>query len=389
MTLYLDYNATTPIDPRVQSEIIRCFAEGWGNAGSPHEFGQQAKSVVHAARDRIGRIVAAKRHDIVFTSGATESNNLAILGLADYGNSVGRRHIVSTQIEHPAVLEPLAVLRRRGFDVTLIAPDRNGRVPADAILQALRPDTLLLSIMHVNNETGMVQPIAQVAGGLGRHEVLLHVDAAQGFGKDIPPLQHQRIDLISISSHKIFGPVGIGALVVRHRRKQTIPLSPLLFGGGQELGLRPGTLPVALISGFGIAAEIAAQENSTRHSICRRIRERVLQGLQPLRPVVHGDLEFALPHVLNASFPGWDGDQIVERLHGVAAVATGSACTSVCATASHVLAAMNVQPPALDGAVRFSWSHLTDETQLRECLIRIVNHLRQSASPNESPGAHR
>lgn len=377
MTVYLDCNATTPLDPRVKSEINRCFAEEWGNAGSPHEFGLRAKSLVHAARDRIARVVGARRHDVVFTSGATESNNLAILGLAEQGLASGKRHIVSTQIEHKAVIEPLAVLENRGFSVTRVPPNRNGRVEAEAVMAALRPETLLVSIMHVNNETGVIQPVKEVAERLSDHEPFLHVDSAQGFGKDLFPLQHSRIDFISISSHKIFGPAGVGALIVRHRRDQAIPLQPLLFGGGQELGLRPGTLPVALISGFGLAAELAASEVEERRAVCLKIREQILKALQPLNPVLHGDLEMSLAHVLNVSFPGIDGDDAVQLLEGVAAVSTGSACTSVCATASHVLAAMKVPQPHLDGAVRLSWSHMTDISQLEHHLGQIVDCLRR------------
>lgn len=382
MTLYLDHNATTPIDPRVQREILRCFSDEWGNAGSAHEFGQRAKAIVHAARDRIAQVIAARRHDIVFTSGATESNNLAIFGLTEYAQRTGKKHFVSTEIEHKSVLEPLQILRQRGFDVTLVPPGNHGRVESDAIMGALRPDTALVSVMHVNNETGVIQPISQIADRLHQRDVFFHVDAAQGFGKVLDGLNHPRIDFISLSSHKIFGPVGVGALVVRHRRDQTIPLVPLLYGGGQELGLRSGTLPVALISGFGLAAELAALEQESRSAICRQIRAQILSGLAPLQPAIHGALDDALPHVLNLSFPGLDGDHVVELLEGVAAVSTGSACTSVCATASHVLAAMNIQQPHLDGAVRFSWSHLTDPTRLENHLPEMVRRL--SAAKRDS-----
>jgi cysteine desulfurase len=375
MTLYLDYNATTPVDRRVQTEMARCFAEEWGNAGSPHEFGERAKSLVHAARDRIARVVAARRHDVVFTSGATESNNLAILGLAAHGQHSGRRHIVSTQIEHKAVLEPLAALKRQGFTVTLVPPERSGRISADAILSAIRPDTRLVSVMHVNNETGVIQPIREIADRLPSPEIRFHVDAAQGFGKELKELTHPRIDFISITSHKIFGPPGVGALICRHRRDRDIPLRPLLQGGGQELGLRPGTLPMPLISGFGLAAELAVTEQADRQRHCRELRAAIYDGLQPLRPVIHGDLDLALPHVLNVSFPGHDGDDVVELLRGVAAVATGSACTSVCATASHVLSAMEIAGADLEGAVRFSWSHLTDRDALEECVRQITRRL--------------
>ncbi len=380
MTIYLDCNATTPIDPRVAAEISRCFAEEWGNAGSQHEFGRRAKHLVHSARERIAQILDAKRNEIIFTSGATESNNLAILGLAEHGSSTGKRHIVSTEIEHKAVLEPLEILRRRGFSTTLVPPQRNGRVAVDAIVEAIRPDTLLVSVMHVNNETGAIQPIAELAERLIGRDVVLHTDAAQGFGKELTPLQHPRIDLISISSHKIFGPAGVGALMVRRRRERDIPVCAIMFGGGQELGLRPGTLPVALLSSFGLAAELAEAEWSERRVLCEEIRKQILQALQPLQPIIHTELNASLPHVLNLSVPRWDGDEVVEALEGTAAVSTGSACTTVCATASHVLEAMQVPRPELDGAFRISWSHRTDRRQLTIELARMTRILEGSAT---------
>jgi len=376
MTLYLDCNATTPMDPRVRAEVVRCFTDELGNAGSPHEFGSRIKDLIHAARDQIAQVVAARRHDIVFTSGATESNNLAILGLADHGLATGKRHIVSSQIEHKAVLEPLAVLKQRGFLVTLVPPEKTGRVSVEAIQTAIRPETLLVSMMHVNNETGVVQPIGQLAEALQGRDVLLHVDAAQGFGRELEPLAHPRIDLISLSSHKIYGPPGVGALVARHRREQSIALTPVIHGGGQELGLRSGTLPTALIRGFGLAAELAQRESRDRAVVCRELRQELLTALTPLRPVIHGALELSLPHVLNVSFPGLDGDDVVEHLEGIAAVATGSACTTVCATSSHVLSAMQVPAPVLDGGVRFSWSHAIDRSAWSTCLQRIVARLQ-------------
>jgi cysteine desulfurase len=379
MTIYLDCNATTPLEPRVQAEIVRCFQEEPGNAGSPHEFGQRARHLVHQARDRIGRVVGARRHEVIFTSGATESNNLALLGLADFGKVSGRRHIVSTRIEHKAILEPLAEMNQRGFEVTLVDPDRAGRVEADAILRAVRPDTLLVSVMHVNNETGMIQPIRDIADRLDGKPAYFHVDAAQGFGKDLTALKHHRIDLISVSSHKVHGPVGVGALIARRTRGELPPLSPLFHGGGQEMGLRPGTLPVALLSGFGLAAELALKENESRLSVCRRIRDRVLAGLASLSPVIHGNLSLAVSNVVNLSIPGLDADEIIDRLEGIAAVSTGSACTSVCATASHVLEAMKVPPEESDGSIRISWSHMTDEQELIAALARITEVLGSGA----------
>ncbi len=224
----------------------------------------------------------------------------------------------------------------------------------------------------------MIQPIEKIADGLAsKIGVYLHVDAAQGFGKVSPALAHSRIDMISISSHKINGPAGVGALVSRKRGAKCVPLEPIMFGGGQELGLRPGTLPVAMISGFGLAAELAQLEESIRKKACEELREVVLGELASLRPTIHGDVTNSLPHVLCLSFPGWDADSVIEELGGVAAVSTGSACTSICATASHVLASMNVPQPDLDGAVRFSWGYQTDRKELKKAVEMIRVRLKK------------
>jgi cysteine desulfurase len=221
----------------------------------------------------VAEVVGASRGDIVFTSGATESDNLAILGLARHGEATGRKHIVSTAIEHHAVLEPLEELERRGFQVERLMPDAGGAVDATAVQRAVRPDTLLVSVMHVNNETGIVQPIEEIASLLEPSAVVLHVDAAQGFGRQIAALRNRRIDLISVSGHKIHAPKGVGALVVRRREGARPLLDALMYGGGQERGWRPGTLPVPLIAGLGKAAELALDECETRTLRCREFRE--------------------------------------------------------------------------------------------------------------------
>src|SRR5262245_19568402 len=263
MSIYIDCAATTPLDPRVRAESVLCRDEDSGNAGSrTHEWGHRARAAVEQARDRVAAVVGTARGDVIFTSGATESNNIALLGLA--GAAGERRHIVSTAIEHHAVLEPIAELRRRGFDVTLVSPNEAGRVEADAVCGAVRPDTLCISMMHVNNETGVIQPVEEVADRLEDSETLLHVDAAQSFARELPALRHSRVDLVSVSAHKIHGPKGVGALIVRRRNGRRPPMTPLTFGGGQERGLRPGTVPVPLVVGLGAAAELAVAEAVVR-----------------------------------------------------------------------------------------------------------------------------
>lgn len=361
MTVYLDCAATTPIDPRVQEEVVRYLAVEFGNAGSrTHDYGVRARRAVEKAREQVAAVVSASRGEVLFTSGATESNNLAILGLVEHGLKTGKTHIVSTQIEHHAVLEPLRTLSQRGFTVTFLPPNSRGWIDPMAVKEALRDDTLMVSIMQVNNETGVIQPIAEIAKLLTGSPVYFHVDAAQGFGKEIRPLQNARIDLLSVSGHKIHAPKGIGALIARRRGSDRPPLSPLMYGGGQELGLRPGTQPVHLIVGLGKAAELAFQESESRAEYCREFRQRLLAALNPLKPVVNGDPDRSVPHILNLSFPGIDSESAMEAWQEIVAISNGAACTSQYYTCSHVLSAMGLPSILMDGALRFSWCHMTE-----------------------------
>jgi cysteine desulfurase len=360
LPVYLDCNATTPLEPEVQSEMLRFFEEEFGNAGSrTHVFGARAKQAVQRARDQIAGLVGAQREEVVFTSGATESNNLALLGLAAFGEQSNRRHIISTQIEHKAVLEPLEELERRGFEVELLAPNSGGWIEAERIQTALRPDTLLVSVMHANNETGVIQPIEEIATLLGKHAAYFHVDAAQTFGKLIEPLRTPRIDLISVSAHKIYGPKGVGALITRRRGFDRAPLKPLAFGGGQERGLRPGTLPVPLIVALGLAADLALKNHTARAKRCREFREQLEAALLPLGPKLHGDPAHVLPHVVNLSFTDLDSEAAMVALKSEIAISNGSACTSASYKPSHVLKAMKLPDDEIMGALRISWCHMT------------------------------
>ncbi len=369
--IYLDCNATAPMDPAVR-EVVLSWLATVGNAGSrTHEHGLRARKAVERARDQVAAVVGAKPDEIVFTSGATESNNLAILGLVPFGEANRRRHVVSTAIEHKAVLEPLEALEAKGFDVTLVAPGGNGALQPEAVLAAVRDDTLLVSVMQVNNETGVRQPVEVVAAALEEHEAYLHVDAAQGFGKEIEALRSPRIDLISVSSHKIYGPMGIGALVARRRKFDKVPLACLMRGGGQERGLRPGTLPVALIAGLGAAADRAGSEVEARKARCAAVRESALAALRPLGIRIHGTIEGSLPHVLNFSVEGVDSEALMVGLRDLVAVSNGSACTSQSYAPSHVLEAMGLAPTEVAGAVRMSWCHLTPVVDWEAVAARI------------------
>lgn len=357
--LYLDAAATTPIDPEVERVMLQYMREEFGNSGSrTHEYGTKAKQAVQKARDQIADVVSAKRDEVIFTSGATESNNLAILGLRKHAEIAGKKHIVSTAIEHKAVLEPLVHLRDEyGFEVDFVRPDKSGAVDPGEMLSRVRRDTLLVSMMHVNNETGIIQPIEEVAKQLEESEAFFHVDAAQSFGKLIEPLQDPRIDMISVSGHKICGPKGIGALVARRRRYRRIPLKPLLFGGGQEWGLRPGTLPVFLLAGFGQAAFLAKKNREKRFLAYREVSEAISGLLQQYDVRSVGDDSRRLSCFMNLIFDGMDSEAVILMLKDRIAIANGSACTSSEYKSSHVLEAMGIDNSVT--SVRISWTHMT------------------------------
>lgn len=377
MTVYLDCNATTPIEPEV-SEIVRHYMEiEYGNAGSrTHEFGQRAADAVKLARQQIAAVVEADPSEVIFTSGATEGLNLAILGLTEFGLSSGKRHIISTAIEHKAVLEPLDEMKRRGFEITLIPPTAGGYVEPSAVRAALREDTLLVAVMQINNETGMIQPTSEIADELKNHDAYFLVDAAQGFGKDLPPLRNKRIDLMAVSSHKVYGPKGVGALIMRTRSDyKRAPLKPIMFGGGQERGLRPGTLPVALIAGFGKAAELALRDNEARRKACQQMRDNLLAEIGTIPHVIIGDQLHTAPHAVSLAFEGLNSEAAMLALKELVAVSNGSACTSANYSPSHVLLAMGLDQQEARSALRVSWSHMTpasDWTSVRAALLSIV-----------------
>ncbi|HEY3821775.1 MAG TPA: cysteine desulfurase DndA [Polyangiaceae bacterium] len=377
--VYLDCNATTPLEPAVLDVVRRLMEVDFGNAGSrTHEYGATALRAVQVARDQVARVIGASREDVIFTSGATESNNLAVLGLAPYGEREGRRHVVTTAIEHKAVLEPVAYLGEHGFEVTIVSPTAGGWVDPDAIRQAMRTDTLLVSVMHANNETGVVQPIEQIATVLGDHPAYLHVDAAQGFGKDLHGLRADRIDMVSVSGHKLFAPKGIGALIARRRARRRPPIAPLIRGGGQERGMRAGTLPVMLLAGLGLACELAVRDAVSRRTRCEELRHQALAAFAPLDAAINGEPGRTLAHVLNVSFPGVDSEAAMVALKGIVALSNGSACTSHSYEPSHVLKAMGLDASRIAGALRFSWCHLTP-TPDWEAIAARLRAIRASA----------
>ena len=362
MSIYLDCNATTPIEPEVVEKMNNYLTTDFGNEGShTHSFGSVAKKAVHEATDHVVSLVNASRNEIIFTSGATESNNIAILGLKDYGLKNNKKHIITSAIEHKAVLEPIQELEKVGFEVDIINVDKSGRVNQKDIKDKLREDTLLISIMGVNNETGVIQPINEIIEIIKDHDCYFHVDAAQMYGKDIDTLSNKRIDLISISGHKVFGPKGIGALVTRLRNFNKPPLQPLFFGGGQQAKLRPGTLPVHLIVGLGVAAKIAKKNLKKRQEQNKKIYDQIIKLMKSLNGNLNGDEKYLLGNCINFSVPNVDAEAFMLTTKDLISVSNGSACTSSTYEPSHVIKAMTDDENRLKGAIRISWCHLTNE----------------------------
>ncbi|MBE5204388.1 cysteine desulfurase DndA [Pectobacterium quasiaquaticum] len=365
MTVYLDYSATTPVLPEVADLVYTMMVEEYGNAGSrTHEYGVNAKRAVELARHQVAAVVKADKTEVIFTSGATESNNLAILGLREFAENAGKKHIITSKIEHKAVLEPIAHLEAQGFDVTYLDVTPNGLIDTAQLKRSLREDTVLVSIMHINNETGVIQPIDEVCQLLSEHNAYLHVDAAQSFGKYPFNLENTRIDFISVSGHKLYAPKGIGALIMRRRGYLKSPLRPLYYGGGQEKGLRPGTLATPLIAGLGLASELSTKNADKWIKHVSVLKNDFIAAVTELGAVVNGSN--TSPYVLNFSIPGVNSEAAMVQLKGIIAISNGSACTSNKYSPSHVLVAMGLDAEQIDGAIRVSFGAHTQQIPYEE-----------------------
>jgi cysteine desulfurase len=379
LPIYMDNQATTPMDPRVLEAMMPYFVDHFGNAASrTHAFGWTAEEAVDKARDQIATAIGAQAKEIVFTSGATESNNLAIKGAAESYREQGN-HIITVATEHKAVLDVCKSLERRGFDITILPVNEKGLLRVDQIADAITENTILVSVMHANNEIGVVHPIADIGALCKDRAVLFHVDAAQSVGKIPFDLQSTQADLVSLSGHKVYGPKGIGALVVR-RRKPRIRLTPLIEGGGHERGLRSGTLPVPLIVGFAEALHIAVSEQPTESKRLLALRNQLRTGLtdQLTHITVNGDWEERLPGNLNVSFQCVEGESLLMGLNTIA-VSSGSACTSASLETSYVLAAMGVPDDIAHSSIRFGLGRFNTEEEIEytvERVVTVVNQLR-------------
>jgi cysteine desulfurase len=363
--IYFDYSATTPVDPRVAEKMCDCLTlEGtFGNPASrSHAYGWEAEKAIDEARQNVADLVNADPREIVFTSGATESDNLAIKGAAHFYSAKKGKHIITCKTEHKAVLDTCRQLEREGFEVTYLDPEPNGLIDLAKLKAAIRDDTVLVSIMHVNNEIGVIQDIEAIGELTREHKVLFHVDAAQSAGKVPIDLQKMKVDLMSFSAHKIYGPKGIGALYVR--RKPRVRIEAQMHGGGHERGMRSGTLATHQIVGMGEAFRLAKEEMASDNERIRMLRDRLLTGLQDIEEIyINGDLEQRVPHNLNISFNFVEGESLIMALKDLA-VSSGSACTSASLEPSYVLRALGRNDELAHSSIRFSLGRFTTEEEV-------------------------
>lgn len=374
LPIYLDYHATTPCDPRVVDAMLPCFREKFGNPSSrSHSFGREAEEMVERARGQVADLLGATPEEIVFTSCATEANNLALKGAACARREAGDGdHIVSARIEHKSVLEPLATLEDEGFRVTWLEVDERGRVDPDDVAKAMGEGTILVSIMSANNEIGTIEPVAEVAAIAHEAGAWMHTDAVQAVGKVPFDINALDVDLAAISGHKFYGPKGIGALFVR-RRTRRMKLAPSLCGGGQERGLRSGTHNVPGIVGLGVACEVAGRERAAEAARLAVLRDRLQEGLEREIEdlVVNGDVENRLPHNLNVSIPYVDGEALLLSLEDVA-VSSGSACRSSAPGGSHVMKAIGRDDDLARSTIRFGLGRWTTEEEIDYAIGRVT-----------------
>lgn len=362
LPIYLDYSATTPVDPRVAEKMIPFLVEHFGNPASrSHSFGWTAEAAVEEAREEVACLVNADPKEIVWTSGATESNNLALKGAANFYSGKGK-HLVTVKTEHKAILDTCRELERQGFEVTYLDVQDNGLVDLDAFKAALRPDTILASVMFVNNEIGVIQPIAEMGEICREKGIIFHVDAAQATGKVEIDLSRLKVDLMSFSAHKTYGPKGIGALYIR--RKPRVRLEAQMHGGGHERGFRSGTLATHQIVGMGEAFRIAREEMVEENKRIGALRDRLLKGLSDIEQVfINGDLTHRVPHNLNISFAYIEGESMLMAIKELA-VSSGSACTSASLEPSYVLRALGRDDELAHSSIRFTLGRYTTEEEI-------------------------
>ena len=363
MSVYLDYNASSPIDSRVLDVMIDVYRNNIGNADSrTHNFGENARIVVEDARKQVAGLLKVLPDEVFFTSGATESNNIAIQGLKEYANKNGKKHIITTAIEHKAVLETVKHLETEGFEIEIAYPDLSGRVSSEKVLSKVREDTLLVSVMHVNIETGIIQPVKEIGEALQDRDILFHIDATQSCGKLVKEVQEIKYDMLSFSAHKLMGPQGVGVLVLKKKAYRLPPVKAILYGGQQEHGIRPGTIPVALVAGCGKACAIAETDYKKNNEHSLEIKSKIIRTLDAsgLQYRFNGDQNYCVSNTLNICIEGVSSEALMISTKQYCGLSNGSACTSRSYDPSYVLVAMGIPTEQIENSIRISWGPDTD-----------------------------
>lgn len=375
MGIYLDYNSSAPIDVAVLDTMIDVYRNHIGNADSrTHDYGGQAREIVENARKQVASLLGIAPGEVFFTSGATESNNIAIQGLEAYSTQTGKNHIITSSIEHKAILETVKAMSRKGFEIDIIDPEESGRIDSDKILNRVKDNTLLVSLMHVNNETGIIQPIEKIGHAICEKNVLFHIDATQSCGKLVDELRNTPYDMLSFSAHKLSGPQGVGVLVLRKKKYKFPPVKAIMYGGQQERGIRPGTIPVALVAGCGKACELAEKTYVENTLKTKAVRECIISLLNNsgIKYILNGDQNNCISSTLNICLKGVSSEALMISSKKYCGISNGSACTSKSYAPSYVLTAMGLPLERIENSIRISWGPDTDVNLLKEDFQKLI-----------------
>ena len=375
MGIYLDNNSSSPIDERVLAAMVDVYLNSYGNADSrTHNHGEQARIIVENARKQVASLLEVNSSEVFFTSGSTESNNITIQGLEEYALKTNKKHIITSAIEHKSILETVNMMKKKGFDVDIVSPDLSGQINVQEILDKVRDDTLLVSVMHVNNETGIIQPVDRLGTELEKRNILFHVDATQSCGKLVDEIRNLKYNMLSFSAHKLKGPQGVGVLILKKKKYKLPPVKNIMYGGQQEGGIRPGTIPVALVAGCGKACEIAEKEYRENSQKCKSLKVILEELLKKSNVNYHynGAQQYCIDSSVNICFKGVMSEALMLSSKQYCSVSNGSACTSKSYSPSYVLEALGIPTEDIENSIRISWGPETNEIEFRDNINKMI-----------------
>ena len=375
MGIYLDNNSSSPIDERVLAVMVDVYLNSYGNADSrTHNHGEQARIIVENARKQVASLLEINSSEVFFTSGSTESNNITIQGLEEYALKTNKKHIITSAIEHKSILETVNMMKKKGLDVDIVNPDLSGQINVQEILDKVRDDTLLVSVMHVNNETGIIQPVDRLGTELEKRNILFHVDATQSCGKLVDEIRNLKYNMLSFSAHKLKGPQGVGVLILKKKKYKLPPVKNIMYGGQQEGGIRPGTIPVALVAGCGKACEIAEKEYRENSQKCKSLKVILEELLKKSNVNYHynGAQQYCIDSSVNICFKGVMSEALMLSSKQYCSVSNGSACTSKSYSPSYVLEAMGIPTEDIENSIRISWGPETNEIEFRDNINKMI-----------------